>query len=407
MATVYLGHDAFHHRDVAIKVANPYLLKDEDLGSKYREMFFNEAKVAGMLKHPNLVSIYDAGVEGDICYIVMEYIRGGRTLKTHCTPDSLLPIEDTVHIISKCAKALDHAHRKGVIHRDIKPANILLTEDGEVKVVDFGIALVTKFDATQIQGRLGSPLYMSPEQLRQEDVTSQTDIFSLGVVLYQLLAGRHPFAADNLAAITHGIAEGPHTPVREFRAEIPDMLEHIVERTLKKAPQKRYKSGIGLARELGRVLGDLVLDDEELSDQEKFKMVEDLTFFNDFPEPEVWEVVNASKWQEFQPGDTIIKEGELDNSFYVIASGDVLVRKGSKNISTLSQGECFGEMGFITRQTRTANVVAKIDVRVMKVSASLIERTSHNCQLRFQKVFLNTLAGRLKVMTEQASQTTP
>ena len=125
MATVYLGKDPFADREVAIKVALPDILKDEELGAKFRKMFFNEAKVAGMLKHPNLVSIYDAGVADDLCYIAMEYVPGDRTLHEHCTPERLLPVVDAVQIIFKCAKALDHAHRLGVIHRDIKPRNVL------------------------------------------------------------------------------------------------------------------------------------------------------------------------------------------------------------------------------------------------------------------------------------------
>jgi serine/threonine protein kinase len=187
--------------------------------SSYRKLFFNEAKVAGKLRHPNIVGVFDAGVEGDVCYIVMEMIFGGRTLFDHCQPDSLLPIEDVVRVIFKSARALDYAHRQGVIHRDVKPRNILLTEDGEVKLSDFSIALRTQGDATdtQVHGYIGSPLYMSPEQVKDDTITNQTDIFSLGVVMYELLTGRHPFAADNLPAIAHRITEKIPTPLLEMR----------------------------------------------------------------------------------------------------------------------------------------------------------------------------------------------
>ena len=358
-----------------------------------------------MVKHPNTVSIFDAGVENDICYMAMEYIEGGETLKVHTKPESLLPIEDAVHITFKCAKALDHAHRKGVIHRDIKPANILLTQSSDVKIVDFGIALVTRPDAssTHVQGYVGSPLYMSPEQVRQDAITSQTDLFSMGVVLYEMLTGRHPFMADNLAAITHRISEESPTQMREIRTNVPEVLETIVRRAIRKSTDDRYKTGLDLAGDLSLVFDELTFSEEDVSDQEKFNQIRDLGFFTDFPPSEIWEVINASRWLEYGPGQPIIEEGDLDNSFFIVISGDALVRKGDADLYVLKEGECFGEMGFISRERRSATIVANSAVWVMKVSASLIERTSINCQFRFQKVFLNTLVSRLKATTEALS----
>ena len=243
MGVVYLGHDPFTGRDVALKVALPESLQDARGGARYRKLFFNEAKVAGKLRHANIVGVYDAGVEDEICYIVMELISGGRTLFDHCQPDSLLPIEDVVRIIFKSARALDYAHRQGVIHRDVKPRNILLTVEGEVKLSDFSIALRTHGDATdtQVHGYIGSPLYMSPEQVKDDDITNQTDIFSLGVVMYELLTGRHPFAADNLPAIAHRITQKKHTPLAELRSDAPQILARILDRALCKQAGQRYK----------------------------------------------------------------------------------------------------------------------------------------------------------------------
>ena len=403
MATVYLGHDSFNARDVAVKVAHPEILRDEASGNQYRKLFFNEAKVAGMLKHPNVVSIFDAGVEGDICFIAMEYIAGAATLKAYCQPESLLPIEDVAQIAFKCAKALDHAHRQGVIHRDVKPANLMLTTDGDVKVVDFGVAMMTQSDVagTQVQGYVGSPLYMSPEQVHQHEVTGRSDIFSMGVVMYEMLTGRHPFIADSLPAIIHRIANEPHPPLHEHRSSVPKLLERIVERTLKKDPAKRYKTGLDLAGDLSLMFEELQLDDAEVSEREQFNQVRDLRFFDDFEEPEMWEVIRASKWEEYRAGDRIVREGELDSSFYVIASGECSVVKNGDVILTLGRGECFGEMGFVSRETRSATVLAASEAFVMKVSASLIERASANCQLRFHKVFLSTLVQRLRSITDR------
>jgi len=406
MGTVYLGYDPFAGRDVAIKVAHADPFQEERAANRYRKMFFNEAKVAGMLKHPNIVSVFDAGVDEDVWYIVMELVPAGQTLYPHCTPDNLLPMEDVVRMVFKCARALDFAHRKGVIHRDIKPRNILLTENLEVKIGDFSIALLTQLDATdtQVLGYVGSPLYMSPEQVRQESLSSQSDIFSLGVVLYQMLTGKHPFLADNIAAISYNITDRAHVPLREARNDAPKILEYILDRSLKKHPAGRYKSALDLAADLSLVFDHIKPSEEDLSGREKFDLVKELSFFGDFADPEIWEVINASSWQEFYAGDTVINEGEVDTSFFIIVTGDVLVRKGEKEVAELTRGDCFGEMGFIARQERTASIIAKTEIYAMQVRASQIERASMSCQLRFHKVFLNTLVQRLSRTTETATK---
>ena len=405
MGIVYLGHDPFTGRDVAIKVALPESLQDKRGGARYRKLFFNEAKVAGQLRHPNIVGVYDAGVEDEVCYIVMELIPGGRTLHDHCQPESLLPIEDVVRIIFKSARALDYAHRQGVIHRDIKPRNILLTEDSEVKLSDFSIALRTQGDATdtQVHGYIGSPLYMSPEQVRDDTITNQTDIFSLGVVMYELLTGRHPFAADNLPAIAHRITEKMHTPLLEMRPDAPQILARILDRALCKNAAQRYRMGLDLAADLSLVYDHIKLLDEQLPGDEKFKLVRSLAFFDDFTEPEIWEVINSSGWLDFTPGSEIISEGELDTSFYIIISGDVTVLKGDLEVDELHQGDCFGEMGFIANKERSATIIANSSVTTMNVRPSMIERASLQCQLRFHKVFLSALVARLSQATERLS----
>jgi serine/threonine protein kinase len=405
MATVYFGRDPINHRDVAIKIAHPEMLQDSSTGEWYREMFFNEAKVAGVLKHPNIVSVYDAGFEGDLCYIAMEYVGGDKTLKTHCDASALLPIEDVVQIIFHSAKALDHAHRHGVVHRDVKPANILLTEDRDIKLVDFGIALFTHYQnmaATQLTRVIGSPLYMSPEQILEDDITTQSDLFSLGAVMYEMLTGTHPFLAENLPAIVHRITKEAYIPIAHYRSDVPPVIEHIVRSLLEKRPEDRYRTGLDLAADLSLGFDHLTLSEQDLSDKDQFNLVRDLAFFSAFSESEICEVIDANAWEEFQPGATIISEGELDSSFYIIVSGDATVRKAGADVYTLTRGECFGEMGFITRERRTATVVANNSVWVMKVRPSLIERTSAICQLKFHKVFLSTLATRLKVTTEKA-----
>lgn len=405
MGIVYLGHDPFAGRDVAIKVALPEALQDEKQGARYRKMFFNEAKVAGMLRHPNIIQVYDAGVEDEISFIVMEYIGGNRSLCDHTNPDSLLPVEDVVRLMFKSLRALDYAHRQGVVHRDVKPKNILLTNDHDVKIGDFSVALMTRPDTidTQVHGYIGSPLYMSPEQIREDNVTHQSDIFSIGTVLYELLTGRHPFYADSLPAIIYRIQNKAHTPLHDVRADAPDVLGQIIDRALKKNPEERYKNGLDLAADLSLVFDHLDLFEDGPTRQEKNNLVKDLQFFNDFSDAEIWEVINASNFLEFDYGDEIITEGDIDSSFYVIVSGTVQVIKGGRGLDELRPGDCFGEMGFIAGKERTASIVATSSVAVLKVRAAFIDRVSLHCQLLFHKVFLNTLVKRLSLTTTRMS----
>src|SRR3972149_2350451 len=244
MGIVYEGYDPFADRPVAVKVAISEALKNPEAGARYRKMFFNEAHTAGKLKHPNIIEILDAGAEGDCCYIVMELVEGAKTLKHFCAVDRLLPYEAIVGIIFKCAKALDYAHREGVIHRDIKPTNILLTPDMDVKIGDFSIAHLMTADAasTMPMGFVGSPRYMSPEQVQEDVITYQTDLFSLGVVMYELITVKHPFATKGFSGLSNNLMTESHPPMKTLRTEIPQILEKIVYHALEKEASKRYKT---------------------------------------------------------------------------------------------------------------------------------------------------------------------
>ena len=396
MGTVYLARDPFSLQDVAIKIATPKPADDERIARRRRKLFYIEAKAAGMLRHPNIVATIDAGVEDDRRYLVMEYVQGASTLDRFCKPDNLLPIEHVVGTMLKCAIAFDFAHNEGVVHRDIKPKNIMLTQDNEVKICDFGLALITSSDIndTQVMGRLGSPRYMSPEQVSEEMVTNQSDIFSLGVVTYELLTGVSPFKADNISAIARRITREAHKPLTEYRDDIPPALVHIVDRTLKKHPAGRYQTAMDLAGDLSLVHDEIRHTTTQLSSTRQFERVSRLSFFEVFEESEILETVKAGEWQDYKAGDQIIIEGEFDKSFYLLISGKVSVRRADFEVDVLRPGATFGELGFIVNQARTATIVAQDKVTVLKVRSSLIERTSVNCQLRFQKAFLKNLAKR-------------
>jgi len=396
MGTVYLARDPFSLQDVAIKIATPKPADDDRIARRRRKLFYIEAKAAGMLRHPNIVATIDAGVEDDRRYLVMEYVPGASTLDRFCRPDNLLPIEHVVGTMLKCAIAFDYAHNQGVVHRDIKPKNIMLTQDNEVKICDFGLALITSADIndTQVMGRLGSPRYMSPEQVSEEMVTNQSDIFSLGVVTYELLTGVSPFKADNISAIARRITREAHKPLTEYRDDIPPALVHIVDRTLKKHPAGRYQTAMDLAGDLSLIHDEIRHTTNQLSSTRQFERVSRLSFFEEFEESEILETVKAGEWEEYEAGNEIILEGEFDKSFYLLISGKVSVRRADLEVDVLRPGATFGELGFIVNQARTATIVARDKATVLKIRSSLIERTSINCQLRFQKAFLKNLAER-------------
>ncbi|NKB38641.1 MAG: protein kinase [Gammaproteobacteria bacterium] len=401
MGVVYQSYDPFIGKDVAIKVALVESLRDRESGEQYRKMFFNEAHTAGLLKHPNIVEIIDAGAEGEDCYIVMELVEAGNTLKSYCTPDNLLPVETVIEIIFKCAKALDYAHRQGVVHRDIKPTNILITEDLDIKIADFSIAHVVTSDTTHTMpmGFVGSPRYMSPEQVQEDSITNQTDLFSLGIVMYELLTGKHPFIADSFSRLIHVIINEKPPPMRTYRADLPEILEKIVYHALQKSRDKRYKMGLNMAADLSLSFDYLEKPEKDIDAEEKLNIVQSLDFFSDFSEAEIWEIIRACAWQEFEPGTEIIVEGDIDDSFYIITTGSVEVFKTNQVIGLLQKGDCFGEMGYLAKTERSATIIAQNYVQLMKINSTLIDQISVECQLRFSRVFLKTLVKRLSDTT--------
>ena len=393
---VYLSHDPYYRRDVAIKVYNIEEDPDAERARVSRKMFFNEAHMVGMLQHPNIMPIFDAGEEDGSYYVVTEHIQGARTLAAYCRPDNLLRVDDVIEIIYKCAKALHYAHSRGVIHRDIKPSNVMLTIDNDVRIIDFGIAIVNDSDVSRIEGIAGSPSYMSPEQVQSEELTSRSDLYSLGAVIYELLTGFRPFRADNLSKLLHQIVYATPPPIHTYRDDLPEELEQVVMMTMQKDPGKRHVSGNAMAAELTRVYKDLRQKYDSLDNQEHFDLLRTSPFFHDFSHAEIWEVLRASDWHEYQDDEDIVKEGEVDDRFYIIVAGSVKVQAGGNSLGSLSSGDCFGETSYVRGAKRKASIRGKGQVTIVRVSSSLREQSSSACQLRFNKVFLRSLITRLQ-----------
>jgi serine/threonine protein kinase len=236
---VFLSFDPKTERDLAIKIAKTKTFQDPNYGFFYRKVFETEASLAGKLDHPYIVAIHDSEFNENEAYIVMDFVQGG-TLEKYCVTDNLLRVDRIVDIMSWCALALEFTSRGGIIHRDIKPANILLIGDKEdVKIADFGGAIVPGVEP--LEG-IGSPSYMSPEQARQDPLDFHTDMYSLGIVMYQLLTGRLPFHGENIDALLENVINAPMKPPSDFRLDITDRVQAIVMRATAKKKEDRYKS---------------------------------------------------------------------------------------------------------------------------------------------------------------------
>ncbi|HPB91488.1 MAG TPA: serine/threonine-protein kinase [Rugosibacter sp.] len=408
-STVYLGYDEFSAREVAIKVIFPDVLRDKEHGLQYRRLLLTEASLAGKLQHPHIVEIFDAVINDEQSYIVMEYVPGG-TLEPFCKPDTLLPIERVVEIIFKCTRALDYANRAGITHRDIKPANILLTEraennqvtasSGDIKISDFGAALIGDIENSQTQVfGVGSPAYMSPQQLSDQPLTLQTDIYSLGVVMYQLLTGRLPFEASSNFGMIYQICNTEPPPPTTFRIDIPLGLAAVIKRAMQKDLAVRYQSWREFSHDLAQSFrnAQLSVQSTDFPDSEKFETLRTLAFFTEFSDVELWEVVRFSRWSELAPRTVIMKEGEPGDFFAFLLSGELAVEKNKRTLVTLQPGECFGEMAIIQRgqHTRSANIVALTTARVVTIPALALQHSSDACRMHFYQGFLNVIAQRL------------
>jgi serine/threonine protein kinase len=317
--TVYLATDMFTEQDVALKVIDPALISDPEFGEATRRQFMNEASLAGRLVHPHIAAILEASVGDSSGYVAVEYVPGG-TLAQFCSPETLLPAGDVLEIAFKCCGALDYAYRLGIVHRDLKPSNLMLVEGTMVKIVDFGAAFLHRALNTQLAD-VGSPLYMSPEQIRGDTLGYQSDMFSLGVVLYELLTGQRPFVAPSLTELFQRILQADPVAPSALRPQVDPKLDAILLRMLRKLPEERYASWADLALDLADI-GHLSIFQQAIPDSEKFVALRKIPLLKGLNEAEIWELVSTSRWRRVPAQTVIVREGEAGASLLLLGSGE-------------------------------------------------------------------------------------
>jgi len=392
--TVYLARDTFSGREVALKTIEPEVFRDPEFGTVFRSQFLNEASLAGKLKHPHIVSILDAVVGEDSGYIAMELVTGG-DLTPYTKPESLLPVADVLQIGFKVCGALDYAFKEGIVHRDIKPANLMIAKGTDVKVADFGAAYLRKSHAVQT-ALMGSPYYMSPEQIAGEELTHHSDMYSLAAVLYEMLTGQRPLRAENLEALLKKITELEPLPPSEVRAGLPKELDPVILRALRKKPAARYATWGEFALELSKVVRQ-VLPANAIPDTEKYVALKRVEMLSNLADAEIWELVNAGKWSRIDKGKAILREDSPGTSFFFLAEGEVKVTKGGRLLNVVNHSECFGEMAYIWggELPRHATVESMTRLLVAEFEPAALQRMSGGAQLQLTRALVRNLVDRL------------
>ncbi len=397
-AVVYLARDPDMDREVAIKLVR-FGQENAAMSRRLRKLFQTEDSIGRRLDHPNIVRIYDAVVEDEQAYLVMEYIDGV-PLDKFCTIDKLLPMHRVIGIIFKCCMALDHAFRRGVVHRDIKPANILIDAADNPKITDFGLAINLHKDmgkdSTFVMG-VGSPAYMSPEQIKNYPLNQKTDLYSLGVLLFQLLTGRLPFRASNAATLVYKIINMEAPSVCALNPSLPAGLDPILRKALEKDLYNRYRNGAEFAKDLSTVRYQMLEDDDTAQDEAHFERLRKLEFFADFEDIELWEVLRISVWRELSEKVTLIREGSSSRMFGVIVEGFVEVSLEGRAICRLGAGELVGEATYLhpTDAVRRTTVVTLEPTLFLEINSAALDLGSDEVRERFNTVLVAKVLDRL------------
>jgi len=396
MGEVHLAYDTFLQREVAIKLLKLELLKDPEVGDRMQKLWLNETRLAGKLRHPHIVEVFEAGTTEEFGYLVMEFVSGG-TLKQYARPDTLLPTEQVIEDVYKVCNALDYANKMGLLHRDIKPVNIMITENHTVKVADFGTAYFSKSDETQVFD-VGTLPFMPPEHFRNWPPTLQLDIYAVGVVAYQLLTGSLPFTADSFEGLLKQKLAGEFVPLEDRRSDISPKLRFVVHCAIHPDPQVRYGSWQAFCDGLSFALPQLSRPKEVLFDTARFDALRRLSFFAGFGDTQLWETIRLSLWHDFAGGEVVFEEGSSGDSVYVIAKGEAAVMRSGAMLNQLGLGECIGEIAYLDEASnvRTATISALSPLVLIEIPASALRNGSPELQAAFGRAFMRVMVKRIR-----------
>ncbi|MDO6387986.1 serine/threonine-protein kinase [Uliginosibacterium sp. 31-12] len=400
-AVVYLAENPYYPEPVALKyISFRDKAKDEaKWNRRLLKLLRAEGSVARRLDHPNIIKIYEAVIEKDEAYVVMEYFPGG-SLEDFCSYEKMLPVHRTTSIIFKVAMALDYAYRQGIVHRDIKPANILVDSTDNVKITDFGLAMnVNKKsaeDSTFIMG-VGSPAYMSPEQIKNYPLNQKTDLYSLGVVLFHMLTGRLPFRAKNPAQLVYKIINTDPPSASALNPDVPEAMDTVIRKSLEKDLYSRYKNGAEFAKDLSGIQFKIYDESDVVPDGSRFAQIRRLAFFTEFDDIEIWEIVRFSAWRLAEPMTQIVREGTTDQRFGILLEGEVELSINGKAVSVIGPGDCFGETAYLDsiNHRQVCSVVSKNFVRYLEITPAALALTSEECLEHFRERLMTTVVQRM------------
>ena len=400
-ATVYLAEHPQYPENVALKLIR-FDDKSKDTAKWNRrllKLLRAEMDVSRRLDHPNIIKVFDTTVEKDYAYLVMEYFPG-TTLEHYCGFQNLLPLHRTIALIFKCAMPLDYAYRQGIVHRAIKPANILVDEHDNVKITDFGLALnISKksaSDSTFIMG-VGSPAYMSPEQIKGYPFNQKTDLFSLGVVLFHMLTGRLPFRAKNPAQLIYKIINTEPPLVSQINSELPEQLDQVIRKALEKDLYSRYKNGADFAKDLSAVRYKILDDTSVPVDNTRYSILRKMPFFTEFEDVEIWEILRFSRWRKSDSNTLLMREGDSDQRFGIVIDGRVEVSVDGQRVSEVSYGEVFGELAYLDEQDHKHmyTVVTTTTTTYLELNPAAPSLATDECQDAFRRRLVTVVARRL------------
>jgi serine/threonine protein kinase len=402
-SVVYLARDPYLQADVALKVIDRLDNTQRGISEETsHRMFSTEFTLVGRLTHPYIATLLDAGVIDGKGYVSLEYVPGG-TLSQFCAPQRLLPVQAALEIAFKCTRALAYASQMGVIHRDIKPANILYCGGSNIKITDFGGAISERHNMPFLPG-LGTPYYMAPERIEDVNPTSKSDMYALGIVLYELLLGRVPFRDNNTGALMHKIRHVEAVPPSAYRPELPGIIDELILRATAKDPAQRFATW----DEYSMAISDIIeatrvrYDPKEFVETDKYGALRRCAFFDEFSDAMLWELIAFSHWSRFVRGDVIMRAGMEADEVCIVAQGELTAKLSGHQLNQIASGESFGEIAYVLGEAprRAADIVARTDGILIKIGFDSLRQASPACRAAFNARFLFACADRLKTLTQ-------